>query len=199
MGDEPGQWISKLFDIHCPTYHWQWSLDEKPLIVPTTFFSRNKYGQWGLLPQWEPSLRKTVKHNATFKWNEMFDQLFHQSKELLISKVEEGVNAFNTKWQTCLQTNWIKSGIRYLLFQKYCNYSDKKTPVCCSDHWKLVFAGSSFTTPTERWYSPTEGEELAVSWSLENTKMFVIECLDIPNPCICSLKEKTLLYQFKAI
>ena len=36
------------------------------------------------------------------------NQLFHQV-------------AFDTKQQTCLQTNWSKSSIRYLLFQKYCN------------------------------------------------------------------------------
>lgn len=63
----------------------------------------------------------------------MLDQLFHQSKQLLISKLEEGINTFDTKQQTYLQTDWNKNGIRYLLFQKYCNCSDENTPVCCSD------------------------------------------------------------------
>lgn len=48
----------------------------------------------------------------------MFDQLFHQSKELLISKVEEGVNAFNIKWQTCLQTDWIKRVVSDIYFSR---------------------------------------------------------------------------------
>lgn len=77
-----------------------------------------------------------------------------------------------------------------------------------------------FATPTESQYSPTEVEALAVAWSLGNARMFVCGCKDltlatddkpllgilnncnisnIPNPRICSLKEKTLQYAFKTI
>ena len=53
------------------------------------------------------SFRELIKHNATFKWNEMLNQLFHQSAltELLISKVEEDINAFDIKGQMCLQND----------------------------------------------------------------------------------------------
>ena len=39
--------------------------------------------------------RELVKHKATFQWNSTLDQLFQQSKELLISKVEEGITIFD--------------------------------------------------------------------------------------------------------
>ena len=39
--------------------------------------------------------RELVKHKAPFQWNSTPDQLFQQSKELLISKVEEGITIFD--------------------------------------------------------------------------------------------------------
>ena len=45
-------------------------------------------------PIMEP-FRELVKQNATFQWNSILDQLFQQSKELLISKVEEGITTFD--------------------------------------------------------------------------------------------------------
>ena len=163
---------------------------------------------------------KLVKHNATFQWNATLDQLFEQSKELLISKVKEGINTSDVNRKTCLQTNWSKSGIGYLLLQKYCGCPNENAPVCCTNGFKLVFAGSRFTTSTENQYSPTDGEALAVAWSLENARMFVLGCKgltvatdhkslleifnncgisSIPNPCIHSLEEKTLRCAFKTI
>ena len=52
-------------------------------------------------------------------------------------------------------------------------------PTCYPEGWHLVFAGSRFTTPAERRYAPTEGEALAVSWGLNNAKMFVLGCMDL--------------------
>ena len=159
------------------------------------------------------SFRELLEHNVTFKWNETLCQLFNVNFSI--------TNAFDTKQQMCLQTEWSKSGIRYLLLLKYCNCSDKNTSACCSEGWKLVFAGSKFTTPSESWYSPTEEKALAGAWSLENARMFILGCLEvittkdhkpllgiftnqelsnIPNPHIyVLLKKKTLHYQFKTI
>ena len=53
------------------------------------------------------------------------------------------------------------------------------TPNCCPQGWHLVFAGSRFTSPTESRYAPTEGEALAVSWGLNNARMFVLGCKDL--------------------
>ena len=49
---------------------------------------------YSISPIMEPFC-ELVKHNATFQWNATLDQLFEQSKELLISKVKEGINTFD--------------------------------------------------------------------------------------------------------
>ena len=137
-----------------------------------------------------------------------------------ISHVTNGlycICTFDTSRRTCLQTKWSKDGIGYLLLQQYCKCKSKNVPICYPDGWRLVYAGSRFTTPTEAGYSPTEGESLAVAWALDNAKMFVLGCRDlivstdhkpllgifwdrdlssIPNDCISSLKKKTFRYQF---
>ena len=51
--------------------------------------------------------------------------------------------------------------------------------MCCHDGFKLTFAGSRFTKDAETRYSPTEGEALAVAYSLEHARMFVQGCNDL--------------------
>ena len=90
-------------------------------------------------------------------------------------------------------------------------------PICCPDGCRLVYASSRFTTPAESRYSPGEGEALAVTWSLQHARLFILGCekliictdhkpllgifndralSDIRNSHIQSLKEKTLPYRF---
>ena len=161
--------------------------------------------------------RDLIKPNMKFAWNETLDKLFHETNQLLVEKCTEGIRAFEMDRRTCLQTDWSKSGIGYLLLQQHCNCETAKAPVCCKDGWKLVFAGSRFTSDAETCYSPTEGEALAVAWSLQHARMFVLGCKDlivstdhrpllgilkdrdlnsITNPRIFNLKEKTLPYTF---
>ena len=130
--------------------------------------------------------------------------------------MEQGIKTFDTKRQTCIHCNWSKDGIGYVVLQQYCQCSTASTPTCCPNGWQLTFAGSRFTTPTEKQYSPTEGEALAVAWGLNNAKIFVLGCQDliiitdhkpllsivnnrdlgtITNPQILKLK-KTLQYSF---
>ena len=82
---------------------------------------------------------------------------------------------------------------------------------------KLIYAGSRFTTESESCYAPTEGEALAVAWSLDHAKMFVLGCNNlivttdhqpllgifsnrdlgsITNPRIQKLKSHTLRFRF---
>ena len=140
-----------------------------------------------------------------------------KAPELLISNIIEGIRTFDITRKTCLQTNWSKDSIGYLLLQQHCDCNIDKAPVCCKEGWKLIYAGSRFTHETESRYSPTEGEALAVSWSLEHSKMFTLGCnnliiltdhhplvgifgdkelSNINNPRIRNLKEKTLKYNF---
>ena len=83
--------------------------------------------------------------------------------------------------------------------------------------WRLIFAGSRFTTDVESRYTPVEGEALAVVHTLEKCSIFVQGCPnlttvvdhkplvkilgdrnleDIKNPHLLSLKDKTLIYRF---
>ena len=161
--------------------------------------------------------RELVRPNAKFEWNSNLEKLFSDSKEILIQQSVDGIQAFQTDRNTCLQTDWSKEGIGYLLLQQHCQCEPSKAPVCCKDGWKLVFAGSRFTHPAETRYSPTEGEALAIAWSLEHSKMFVLGCdkliistdhkpligilqnrelSTIQNPRILNLKERTLPYHF---
>ena len=130
----------------------------------------------------------------------------------------EGIKSFDKTKNTCLQTDWCRNGLGYLLLQQNCSCTSDKAPLCCKDGWKLVLAGSRFTKGAEERYSPTEGEALAVAWSLEHAKIFVLGCeklfistdhkpllgilhdrslASINNPRLLKLKQRTLPYQFK--
>ena len=172
---------------------------------------------YSLGPIMEP-FRNLVKHNSTFHWDANLDQIFAESKEIILEKISEGVRTFDTSRTTCLQPDWSKTGIGYLLLQKYCDCSTDNAPICCPDGWRLVFAGSRFTQNGEPDFAPTEGEALSLSWSLNHAKNFVLGCRDlivvtdhkpllgifndrdlnaIANPRIRDFKEDTLYFQFR--
>ena len=123
--------------------------------------------------------RELVKPGRTFYWDENLDDLFNKSKNIIKEKAIEGIKTYDIQKTTCLQTDWSRQGIGYLLLQKNCNCKPISNPTCCKDGWQLVFAGSRFTKGAEANYSPTEGEALAVAWSLEHAKMFVLGCKDL--------------------
>ena len=120
--------------------------------------------------------RELIKKNSKFHWSSTLDSLFKKSKELIISAVKEGIQAYDPSLHTCVQCDWSRTGIGYLLLQKYCGCQMEKAPICCNTGWKLVYAGSRFTTDPESRYSATEGEALAVSWSLNHARMFTLGC-----------------------
>ena len=123
--------------------------------------------------------RELIKPNNKFYWDATLTDLFVKSKQQLIEKVKEGVKAFELGRRTCIQTDWSKEGIGYLLLQKHCKCSKESDLHCCTDGWKLIFAGSRFTKSAESRYSPTEGDALAVAWALNHSKMFTIGCTNL--------------------
>ena len=137
--------------------------------------------------------RELVKPNSKFLWTSELDKLFNDTKALIISKVEQGIQTFDTKRQTCIKCDWSKDGIGYVVLQQYCQCGTASAPTCCPNEWQLTFAESRFTTPTEKQYSPTEGEALAVAWGLNSAKMFVLCCQDL----IVITDHKPLLSIFK--
>ena len=132
-------------------------------------------------------------------------------------KIQEGIKIFDINKHTCLQTDWSKEGVGYLLLQQHCSCPCTSAQTCCLEGWHLVFTGSWFTTHADSQYAPTYGECLAISWSLNSACRFILGCKElivvtdhkpllgilnsteiysIPNPRLQSLKEKTLQYEF---
>ena len=134
--------------------------------------------------------------------------------------MKQGVHAYDTNRPTCIQCDWSKTGIGYVLYQKHCSCRDSNQPIlnCCKTGWKVVFAGSRFTSDAESRYAPTEGESLAIAYALNHANCFVLGCPNltvvtdhkpllgifgdrelgkISNPRIRRLKERTLRYNFK--
>ena len=62
---------------------------------------------------------KHIKPNSIFHWTVELDKLFNDTKTLIISKVEQGIQTFDTKRrQTCIKHNWSKDGIGCLVLQQ---------------------------------------------------------------------------------
>ena len=103
---------------------------------------------------------------------------------------------------------------------KHCNCTAKQIRTCCPGDQKLIYARSRFTAPAESCYSPTEGEALALMWSLKHSSMFIQRCTNliisvdhksllaifnnrdlhsIQNPCLQSLNKNTLGWSFQIV
>lgn len=163
--------------------------------------------------------RQLLKPGTPFTWDNTLDDIFQESKAVIVNEIEEGVRIFDKSKPTCLATDWSKNGIGFWLFQKHCNCA-KTIPFCCNDGWKVTLVGSRFTHGAESRYAPVEGEALAVVDALDKSRYFVLGCADlmiavdhkpllklfgnrsledISNGRLRNLKEKTLRYNFKMI
>ena len=172
---------------------------------------------YAISPVMQP-FRDLVKNHSQFYWDTNLDKIFQNSRSILINQVTKGIQTFDVNKPTCVQTDWSKRGLGYLLLQKYCQCPMDRARTCCQNGWRLVFAGSRFTHGAEANYSLTEGENLAVAWSLNHARMFVQGCetliiatdhkpllgifnnrelSSISNTRISKLQEKTLAYNFK--
>jgi hypothetical protein len=163
--------------------------------------------------------REALKPGSSFTWTEELNELFEESKAVIISEIENGVRIYDKSKPTCLATDWSKTGIGFWLFQKHCNCASTK-PFCCRTGWKITLVGSRFTHAAESRYAPIEGEALAVADALDKARFFVLGCEklivavdhkpllkvlgdrcleDISNVRLRNLKEKTLRYRFQMI
>ena len=161
--------------------------------------------------------RELVKPNSVFQWTPELKHLFEEAKDKILEQVQTGVCHYDINRITCLQTDFCKDGLGYLLLQKFCSCSLENAPLCCNDGWRLVFAGSRFTKGAETRYAPTEGEALAVAWALNHAHIFTQGCPrlivstnhkpllgifndkpmeSIKNPRLVRLKEHTLHFNF---
>ena len=162
--------------------------------------------------------RELLKPGIPFHWDDTLDNIFKESKDVILSEIE-GVRIFDKSKPTCLATDWSKHGIGFWLFQKHCKCKSDK-PFCCRTVWKITLVGSLFTHAAESRYAPIEGEALAVVDALDKACFFVLGCTDliiavdhkpllkifgdrsldeISNARLRNLKEKTLRYKFCTI
>lgn len=163
--------------------------------------------------------RQALKPGSPFTWNEELNNLFNESKTIIIKEIEEGVRIFDKSRPTCLATDWSKSGIGFWLLQKHCQCTSSE-PFCCPTGWKTTLVGSRFTHSAESRYAPVEGEALAVADALDKARFFTLGCDDliiavdhkpllklfgdrsleeISNARLRNLKEKTLRYKFRMV
>ena len=163
--------------------------------------------------------RQLLQPKVKFEWTIELDEIFEESKKVIIQEMREGVKLFQVRRPTCLITDWSTSGIGFLLMQKYCECS-ARTPVCCKNGWKLCLVGSRFTHNAEQRYAPIEGEALGVVYALQQTRYYTEGCKDlivatdhkpllgilndrslndIPNRRLLNLKEKTLAFKFTIV
>ncbi len=162
--------------------------------------------------------REMLKKDRDWYWDDELTTLFKRSREVIAEKVRHGVSTFEIGKPTCLSTDWCRQGLGFILTQKSCTCDTALGPTCCKDGWKLILAGSHFTSDAESRYAPIEGEALAVTCALDRCRMFLLGCPDllvvvdheplvkllgdrhlhdIPNPRLLHLKEKTLLYSYR--
>eukprot|EP00112_Aurelia_sp_Birch-Aquarium-sp1_P001605 Seg1173.19 transcript_id=Seg1173.19/GoldUCD/mRNA.D3Y31 product="Retrovirus-related Pol polyprotein from transposon opus" pseudo=true protein_id=Seg1173.19/GoldUCD/D3Y31 len=132
--------------------------------------------------------------------------------------ITAGVRSFEINRPTCISSDWSKTGIGFFLRQQHCACPTQEGPECGNGHWKLIFAGSRFTSDAESRYAPVEGEALALIYALESCRMFVLGRPDliisvdhkpltaifadralekISNPRLLNFKERSLMYRFK--
>ena len=188
------------------------------LTKARAFFGLVNQVQWAYANSQEMTpFRELVKPHSTFVWTEELKMLFRKCKTKILAQVGDGVKHFDLHRMTCLQTDFSQAGLGYLLLQKYCACTMDSAPVCCKQGWRLVFAGSRFTKGAEMRYAPTEGELLAIAWSLNHSHIFtkgspnLVVVTDhkpllgilngkplneIKNPRIVRLKEQTLPFNF---
>ena len=111
-----------------------------------------------------------LKPGTSFDWTPELSQLFKKSKHKIIEAVEKGIKTFDMNRQTCLATDWSRTGMGFALLQRHCAYT-APTPLCCPGGWKLTYTGSRFTTPAESRNHPVEGEALGAAWALHKTRL----------------------------
>jgi hypothetical protein len=110
---------------------------------------------FSMTKQMQP-FRHLLKPSVLFAWTEELDDLFQQSKEVIINEMKEGVRLYDPERATCLATDWSVNGVGFFMLHKYCQCTSY-TPVFCHDGWKLCLVGSRLTTPAESRYAPIEG------------------------------------------
>ena len=163
--------------------------------------------------------RELLKKYSRFYWDDNLQKLFEEARLVIADAVIKGITRFKINRETVLMTDWSKTGVGFILTQKYCKCINI-TPTCCRGGWEVCMIGSRFNSRAEGFYSPVEGEAMAVTNGLMKTKYYTLGCErlticvdhkpllgvlneaqleNIDNPRLRRLKEKTLGWRFRLI
>ena len=83
-------------------------------------------------------LKHTGKKKPTFSWTPQLQRIFETSKKHLVDSVMRGIETFDCERWTCLQCDYSKHGIGFLLLQKHCKCpepqqsSQTSSELCCN-------------------------------------------------------------------
>ncbi|XP_014678331.1 PREDICTED: uncharacterized protein LOC106818127 [Priapulus caudatus] len=122
--------------------------------------------------------RALLKPSTKFLWTDELDELFRQSKEVIIQEMKEGVRLFDPARLTCLATDWSVDGIGFFMMQKYCQCTTRTLSVAMT-------AGNSVWSAADS-HTPQK---------ILNDRSLT----DIDNRRLLNLKEKTLGYRFTIV
>jgi hypothetical protein len=160
--------------------------------------------------------RNLLKKNSVYKWDDSMQEAFETAKVEIVRLVAEGVTSFQIDSHICIVTDWSRTGIGFVMWQKRCQ-CEQIHPTCCQGGWTLITCGSRFCTPAETRYHPIEGELLGVTWALEKTQYYTLgsnkllvlvdhkpllglltsrNLGDIENPRLLHLAERLLRWRF---
>ena len=177
----------------------------------------NQVAHYGQLVDLMAPFKPLLSPKSQFQWSEPLEEAFQQSKLAIITAIAHGVEIYDPKRTTCLQTDYSGTGVGYWLRQKYCSCTSE-LPDCCAEGWRITLAGSRFLRDAEKRYAPIEGECVAIAWALEDTRWFTLgcsnliiatdhkpllkilgdKCLDnLHNPRLFRLKQRTMMWSFK--
>ena len=179
----------------------------------------NQVAHYGRLLDLMAPFKPLLSPKTRFEWSDNLEEAFQKSKLAIVEAIVEGVEIYDPKRTTCLQTDFSGAGIGYWLRQKYCDCADIQ-PDCCQNGWRITLVGSRFLRDAEKRYAAIEGECLAVAWALEDTRWFTLGCPSltiatdhkplirilgdkslesVQNPRIFRLKQRTLMWNFRMI
>ena len=128
------------------------------------------------------------KNGERFTWSPELEDIFRESKDMIVKGIEPGVRIFDQTKDAYIATDWSKEGIGFWLFQKHCRCSTIR-PFCCNDGWKIAVVGSMFTHAAGSRYARIEDEALAVTDALDKARYFVLGCENL----IVAVDHKPLL------
>ena len=112
------------------------------------------------------------KNGKNFFWDSQLSQIFKQIREKIAKSCMDGIQNFDPKRLTTLESDWLTTGMGFWLRQKYCQCKDLSLD-CCSDGWRVSMVRSAFCSGTKSWYVTIEGKLAVIVWALQKTRILI--------------------------